>query len=553
MIANLMMRGWMQVQKHGPWRRLLRAAMAPGETQKKLLRRILSENRATEYGRVHGFDAISSYEEFARSVPVVSYEALRPYIDEQMRTGEPALTAVAPLMYARTSGTTGEPKYVPLVQEELRGQKRHTALLTYRQYAFDRRAFSGRLWVMAAAAEEGRLENGVPWGSASGFLYANMAHAIAAKYVIPPEIFAIPDNELKYRAVLRLALAERSITYLSTANPTTLTRLCSLANEYGPELANDIEGGGFGGEYGLSPEVARAMRKRLHVDSARAQELRGIFRRAQTATFADLWPDLRLVSTWTGGNCGVAVETARALLPVSTRIVELGYLSSEFRGSLTIDCETGAGLPTLQDYFFEFIEPENWDAGSRACHLLHQIEPGRDYYVIVTTPSGLYRYFINDIVRVTGHFGMTPVIRFMQKGKGVTNITGEKLYESHVVEALGRARKRLGIRPVFYLMQADVEQQVYRLYLELDAAVDALEDVAGCIDQALSELNDEYLAKRQSGRLKPVDVHVLKMGTGEAYRAHCIRQGQKEGQFKIVTLQYAHQCDFSFQSHLREG
>lgn len=553
MIDNLLLRGWMFLQGLGPWRRLAKAAGDPEPAQAKVLRKILHANRATRYGREHNFERIDSYREFARDVPIVFYEALRPYIEAQLRSGEAALTAESPMMYAKTSGTTGEPKYVPLIREELDGQKRHTALLTYRQYAFEHRAFAGKLWVMAAAAEEGRLENGVPWGSASGFLYANMARAIAAKYVIPPEVFAIADNELKYRAVLRLALAERNITYLSAANPTTLTKLCSLANEYGPELAHDIERGGFGRESELPPEAARAMRKRLHADPVRARELSGFFGRAQPATFSELWPEMRMVSTWTGGNCGVALETARASLPVSARVVELGYLSSEFRGSLTVDCETGAGLPTLQDYFFEFIEPGHWDAGSRECRLLHQIEQGRDYYVIVTTPSGLYRYFINDIVRVVGRFQMTPTIRFVQKGKGVTNITGEKLYESHVVEALGRAKTRLGMQPEFYLMMADVERQVYRLYLELDAAAIALDEVANCIDQALSELNAEYLAKRQSGRLKPVDILVLKAGAGEAYRAHCIRQGQKEGQFKTVTLQYAHQCDFSFHLYLREG
>jgi hypothetical protein len=551
MLAKLLMRAWMLLQQHGDWRRLLKAATDPEATQVRVLQKILRENRETEFGRDHNFDRISSYEEFARTVPVVSYEALRPYIEEQLRTGEPALTAAPPAMYAKTSGTTGEPKYVPLIQEELRKQKRHTALLTYRQYAFDRRAFAGRLWVMAAAAEEGRLENGVPFGSASGFLYANMAQAIAAKYLIPPELFSITDNDLKYRMVLRLALAERDITYLSAANPTTLARICFLANEYGPELACDIGSGSLGSESGLSPEMALAMRKRLHADPGRALELREIFARDQPATFADLWPSLRLVSTWTGGNCGVAVENVRTLLPVSTRVVELGYLSSEFRGSLTVDCETGAGLPTLQDYFLEFIEPEYWDAGNRECCLLHQLEAGRDYYVIVTTPSGLYRYFINDIVRVVGRCRMTPTIRFVQKGKGVTNITGEKLYENHVVEAIGIARKRLGIQPVFYLMLADVERQAYCIYLELDAAAGVADGISNCIDLALAELNDEYRAKSESGRLMPVEVVVLKAGTGEAYRAHCIREGQKEGQFKMVTLQYTHQCDFPFRLYVR--
>ena len=54
----------------------------------------------------------------------------------------------------------------------------------------------------------------------------------------------------------------------------------------------------------------------------------------------------------------------------------------------------------------------------------------------MSTQTGLYRYFMNDIVRVTGKFHETPTIQFVQKGKGVTNITGEKLYESQVIQAV---------------------------------------------------------------------------------------------------------------------
>ena len=67
---------------------------------------------------------------------------------------------------------------------------------------------------------------------------------------------------------------------------------------------------------------------------------------------------------------------------------------------------------------------------------------GLDYYIIVTTPSGLYRYFINDVVRVTGFLHAAPLLKFMQKGKGVTNITGEKLYEAQVLAAVSGAMTR---------------------------------------------------------------------------------------------------------------
>lgn len=549
MISSLLVRGRMLVTRHTHWRNLSKSAQAPEAVQSAVLHKILHENADTRYGRDHDFGKISSYKQFAERVPVVSYETLRPYIEEQLQSGTPALTAAAPVMYAKTSGTTGQPKYVPIVPEELRMQRRHTALLSYGHYAFDPLAFNGKIWAMVAPADEERLENGIPCGSASGLLYASMSRHIATKYVIPPEAFTIEDHALKYRLILLLALAEKNITYLSAANPTTLLKLCALANEYGLELAEDIERGNFRHEARLSPGVVQAVRTRLSANTVRATELRQLFSCGRPATFENLWPALRLVSTWTGGNCAVAAGTARNLLAPSTHIVELGYLSSEFRGTITVNCNTGAGLPTINDYFFEFIEPKKWEAGSREFRLVHQLEPGCDYYIVVTTPSGLYRYFINDIVRPAGTYHSTPTIRFVQKGKGVTNITGEKLYESQVTEALHRAEKRFGLRPVFYLMLADVEQQIYRLHLEVADTTTHATEVAQSIDRSLTELNEEYRVKRESGRLNPLGVSFLKRGAGEAYRTHCIQAGQKDGQFKVLALQYAHQCEFPFQSY----
>jgi hypothetical protein len=549
MIENLLVLGRMFVIRHTHWRNLVKSAKNPFVAQEKVLQEILRDNRSTQYGSAHNFSKISSYHQFAQQVPVVSYETLRPYIETQRRSRSPALTSAPPVMYATTSGTTGEPKYVPVIRKELQQQKRHTALLSYSQYAFDPLAFSGKVWVMAASAVEGRFENGIPWGSASGFLYASMSPEIVNKYLIPPEVFAIANNGLKYELILRLALCETNITYFSAANPTTLLRLCALANQHGRELAEDVEHGKFRRESELAPDVTRAIRERLRANAVRAAELRSVFNSGQEATFSDLWPSLRLVSIWTGGNCGVAARSARMLLAPTTQIVELGYLSSEFCGTLTVDCSVMAGLPTITNYFYEFIETAEWDAGNRKFRLVHQLEAGQDYYVVITTPSGLYRYFINDIVRVEGLFHNTPLIRFVQKGKGVTNITGEKLYESQLAEALALAETHFDLHLNFYLMLADVEQQKYNLYLEVNGMMDGAAGIASYLDKTLAELNTEYRTKRESGRLHPLAITFLKQGAGEIYRAHCIQSGQKDGQFKMVTLQYAHQCHFPFQSH----
>ena len=88
------------------------------------------------------------------------YEALRPYIDDQRRTGAPALTAEATLFYARTSGTTGKPKHIPITPSVLAMQRAEQALFSYLQYRACPRAFTGKAFGIMGAAVEGHLDSG---------------------------------------------------------------------------------------------------------------------------------------------------------------------------------------------------------------------------------------------------------------------------------------------------------------------------------------------------------------------------------------------------------
>ncbi len=170
---------------------------------------------------------------------------------------------------------------------------------------------------------------------------------------------------------------------------------------------------------------------------------------------------------------------------------------------------------------------------------LHQIERGKQYYLFVTTPEGLYRYDMNDIVEVTGRFNATPTIAFVQKGKGVTNITGEKLYESQVMQAMQLLRQDDDLTAPFFMVLADEAASQYRLYLECarSEAFDAA-DLGQRFDGHLRRLNVEYDAKRASGRLKPLLAAGLQPGTGDLYRQDCLAKGQRDGQFKVLPLQF---------------
>jgi hypothetical protein len=244
----------------------------------------------------------------------------------------------------------------------------------------------------------------------------------------------------------------------------------------------------------------------------------------------------------------VLIPKLKASLSSQTAIIEMGYLSSECVGSVNVDPRTNRCVPTIQENFYEFVSQSDWEADRPHTVTLDQLEEGTKYYVIVTTAHGLYRYFMNDLVEVTGRFHRTSTIAFVQKGKGVTNITGEKLYEYHVMEAMEAVQKAYQTTLDFYVMLADPLARQYTLYVE-HPPLDAF--VGYTFEKALAKANMEFQTKRASGRLEPVRVVYLQPGTGEAYKAYCIQQGQRDSQFKMVKLQYVKDCLFDFLRYTR--
>ncbi|MGH9257938.1 MAG: GH3 auxin-responsive promoter family protein [Vicinamibacterales bacterium] len=529
------------------WLPVTRHAERPGRAQERVLRHILTANRTTQFGVEHRFAEVRTPEDFRQRVPVQDYETLREYIERQRCSGAAALTTEPPMFYAQTSGSTGKPKYIPVCASTLRTHRAEQALFTYLQYRACPAAFSGKALGIMGAAVEDRLDSGHAVGSISGYLYESLPSSVQSRFVVPPQLSSIVDYDLKYLMILRLAIASSDITYLGSPNPSTFLRLLAILNERRDGLARSLDTGSLPELDALDAATRAVMTRRLRPDPARAAQLRG----AAPLTFASLWPGIRLLTTWTGGSCGIALDKLRATLPTGTKVMELGYQSTECRGTIALEAETPGGLPPLHHHFFEFVQQDHWDSGRPEFLGLGELAPGTRYYILLTTGSGLYRYFMNDLVEVTGRYRNTPLIRFVQKGKGVTSLTGEKLYEAQVIQAVQDTARRHGFVPSFFLLVADEASTSYNLFLETDRATrPSIAQAAADVDHRLGELNVEYQSKRASGRLAPLTVAWLEPGAGEAYKAACVRAGQREGQFKPAVLQYRRDLQVSFEPYV---
>ncbi len=534
-------RAHMTVANQRWWKPFIKQTQHPQAVQQALLEEILATQAHTVFGEKHRFTRLRGYHEFRLGVPIHTYEDLRPYFQAQEETKTLQINNEQPVSYALSSGTTGKPKHIPMLARTTQMLRHYQCLSTYAQFQGIPKIFQGKMLCVTGQEVEGYLESGTAYGSMSGLLAGALPAVLHAQQVLPEAIQGITEYQQKYLYLAAWALAEPNLSVVATANPTTFLKLLEIGRQQFPQLIEKMElrRSNSTEDVVLFP----------HVTKKRLRYLQSFLGHEEQLTVDALWPGLQAVVTWTGGNCGVLIPTLQAKLPEETAIVEMGYLSSECLGSVNVDVLSNQCVPTFYGNFFEFVEQADWDAGQPNVISLEQVETSKRYYVIVTTMNGLYRYFMNDLIEVTGWFHHTPTIRFVQKGKGVTNLTGEKLYEFHVMDAVHAIQITYQTSFDFYVMLADPHERQYTLYVE-HPPLDFF--VGHKIEQQMGKANLEFQAKRASDRLQPLRVVYVREGTGEAYKAHCLALGQRDAQFKVLRLQYAKDCVFNFQNYLRE-
>lgn len=515
--------------------RLQMAAHRCRASQDASLTRIIRTARNTAFGRDHKFGEIATYEDFVARVPIMSYAEHEPYIERQMQGERDVIVPNKPLYYATTSGTTGKPKYIPVTAEAARRSHRNISLIWL--YYLSRRNIgflNDELVAITGQAIEGTTPDGTPFGSTSGHLRKGLPGFMRRIYAVPDDVFTIQDYDARYYCLALFSLRSQ-ISHIASANPSTLVLLFDTIQRHHNALIRDIEQGTLDATLALETGVRSRLTATLHPDPDRAQQLRDGLHVAGRMDPAFYWPRLASLGCWKGGNSPVFLERLRRVIPDVVLIFDLGYLASEVRATVPIERSHHGGLPTLHRNFFEFIPVASWRTGQREAIRLHELELGERYYVLITTDSGLYRYHINDIVRVVGRFGDTPELVFEQKGDGVTNLTGEKLYEQQVQLAFGAAAIETGAPMRFYMCLLNAEKSRYEFLVEF-AADGAPARLCEVIDAKLGDLNMEYRAKRESLRLKAPCLHVLKKGAFERYRAKRVADGVREAQFKVTLL-----------------
>jgi hypothetical protein len=520
------------------FRRYERASRDPEGAQRAVLAEILAFAADTAFGREHGLAGVGTYAEYKAAVPVRDYEGHRPYVDRHARGETGVLFPGKPLMYTRTSGTTAKPKLIPISRYNFeRTIKDRGKLWLHGLSRSFPGIYAGQDFTIASPAVEGHTADGTPYGSLSGLIYRNIPEFVKLVHTIPYEVITIKDYDAKAYCLLRLGVPA-NVTGIFTGNPATVLNLVTKAELWKEELVRDVRDGTLKPGLDVEPGIRRAIEERLEPCPERAAELDAIASSAAGFRPAGYWPNLKLVHTWTNGNCALVIPKLMPWFAEGTPVLDFGYIASEITAADLIDPATNGSLLALLSGFYEFSPVEDEGAADRRFLMAHELEVGRRYYVYVTTFSGLYRYDMNDVVEIVGAHNRAPILRFLFKGKGVTSIQGEKVSEAQFIEAVHRAAGAASVRCDFFVGYANPERNLYELYVELlgDAGAEERGRLGAAVDAALREINIEYDAKRHSERLKPPEVIALGPDAFQRYRALRLSEGAHEGQLKWLHL-----------------
>ena len=527
-------------------RALKRASRNPRKAQELTLRSILAYAKDSVYGKEHHFaeilEAQTAEELFVRyqqNVNAQDYEQLRPYVERHKQGGENVLFPGKPRMYATTSGTTKQPKWIPLTDIYLKNvYQMMTYLWLYNYVRHKKKTFAGKVVFVVSTATEGYAPDGTIYGAVSGVLQKDAPKLIREHYASVPEIFEIKDYVARYYALMRITV-EQYVTLVIMPNPSSVVEMQNTLTEHYDTICDDIEKGTISDKFDIPEDIRKSLLLHIKPNAERAAELRRLKETYTEVLPKHYWPDVQVLSTWKCGNTQIYVEKFKGWFPDDCFYQELGYFATECRFGLVLD-DTLNSVLFPHFHYYEFVEESEIGKPNASFLQLDELVEGKRYCPYVTTFSGLYRYNMSDLVEVGPDFCNTPTVHMIQKVNGIVSMTGEKLYEGQYIAAVREAEKQLKMKTRFFVGFADLSAMAYQFYYEFvnqETTQEAAERFSKRVDEILQRINIEYKAKRESFRLKEPRTHRLKRDSYSRFKKKSIEDGTgRDGQFKVNLL-----------------
>lgn len=445
----------------------------PRRQQIRVLKKLLKKARFTEFGQEYRFDEIllsrHPGKKFQELVPTYDYNKIYSQWWYKTLEGVPDVAWPGKIKYYALSSGTSEAasKYIPITSELLRSNtinyvKQLFSLFTYEHVP--RNAMAKGFLMLGGATDLKKGKAGWYAGDLSGILAKKRPFWFQTFYKPGGRIAAIQDWNQKLNEIVEHA-REWDIGYI-----VGVPAWCQMCME-------------------------------MVIDHYKVNNIH------------EIWPNF---SFFVHG--GVAFEPYKKgfekLLGKPIIYIE-NYLSSEgFIGYKHREHAKGMQLILDNNIFFEFVpfDDKNFDSEGRMvdqpeAFMIHEVEEGREYALLMSTNAGAWRYLLGDTIRFVDMEKSEVVIT--GRTKHFLSLVGEHLSVDNMNKAIQLVSEEFNISIPEYTVTGIPHEGFFahRWYIGCDDRVDK-QAIRNRIDQHLRDLNDDYATERDSA-LKEVFLEVL--------------------------------------------
>ena len=462
----------------------------PGEVQEEVLFQLLGIAEDTKIGRKHEFNSITSYKTFSERIPIVSYEEIEPLIERTRRGEQNIFWPTNIKWFAKSSGTTNaKSKFIPVSEEALEDchyKSGKDLLCLYLNNNENSQLFTGKS-LRLGGSKELYEDNGTFFGDLSAILIDNMPFWAELSSTPSSRVSLMGEWETKINAIIQESIQE-NVTSLAGVPSWMLVLLNKVLEETGKK------------------------------------------------DLFEVWENLE-VYFHGGVSFNPYLEQYNNLLPKKSFNYYEIYNASE--GFFAIQDRNNADdLLLMLDYgiFYEFIPMEAYGLSDQKVLPLWEVEVNKNYAIIITTNSGLWRYKIGDTVRFTS---TNPYrIKITGRTKHHINVFGEELIIENAEEALKNSCQKTGAEIIDYtaapIFMSRNEKGAHEWIIEFRKAPEEIQYFTEVLDNALKSLNSDYEAKRYNSlTLKMPKVH---MARKNLFYDWLKSKGKLGGQHKIPRL-----------------
>lgn len=464
----------------------------PDLVQSQQLQKNLNQAKKTEWGRLYDFASIKTYQQFSQTIPICDYNKLKPFIERMMQGENNILWPEKISWFAKSSGTSNDKsKFIPVSPCALkdchyRGAKDTVA--TYLDNVIGSSLFSaGKSLVLGGCHKPSSLSQNIQFGDLSAILIENM-NPIANKFRSPSkEIILMDEWEAKLNAICQKTIKE-SITNISGVPSWMLVLIKKILSTTN---CNDL---------------------------------------------SEIWPKLEVF--FHGGiNFDPYRENYKKIISSPTMKYMETYNASEGFFALQNDLDEHS-LLLLLDYgiFYEFIPLEDINKENPTTICLTDIELNKNYAILISTNSGLWRYLIGDTVMFTSSSPYKLIIT--GRTKHFINAFGEELMVHNTDKALAAACQATQAKICEYTLApvyiSAKEKGKHQWLIEFEEMPNSMDLFCELLDKNLKDANSDYEAKRYKNITldKP---EIILAQNGLFYRWLKIK-GKLGGQHKVPRL-----------------